>query len=57
MNPKSRLNRESRIDYCNDIANGVTLFRETSTVLMEYGTVLLNNFPSFVFHYSGLFLL
>ncbi|KAK8809081.1 exportin-like protein [Blastocystis sp. subtype 4] len=42
------LNRESRIDYCNDIANGVTLFRETSTVLLEYGTVLLNNFPSFV---------
>ena len=42
------LNQESRIDYCNDIANGVTLFRETARVLNVYGNLLLNNFKTFV---------
>lgn len=42
------LNQESRIDYCNDIANGVTLFRETARVLIVYGNLLLNNFKAFV---------
>lgn len=42
------LNQESRIDYCNDIANGVTLFRETARVLIVYGNLLLNNFKTFV---------
>ena len=43
-----RLNRESRIDYCNDLANGVVLFKASAKILLEYGTILLNNFPSFV---------
>lgn len=42
------LNQESRIDYCNDVANGVTLFRETGRVLIVYGNLLLNNFKTFV---------
>ena len=42
------LNRESRIDYCNELANGVTLFRETASVLQVYGNLLLENFKSFV---------
>ncbi|KAM7455267.1 hypothetical protein BLSTO_03980 [Blastocystis sp. subtype 1] len=41
------LNRESRIDYCNELANGVTLFRETASVLQVYGNLLLENFKSF----------
>ena len=43
-----RLNKESRVDYCNDRGMGVTLFRETSKVLLEYGNILLASFPSFV---------
>ena len=43
-----RLNRESRIDYCNDLANGVVLFTASAKILLEYGSILLNNFPSFV---------
>ena len=43
-----RLNKESRIDYCNDRGMGVTLFRETSKVLLEYGNILLASFPSCV---------
>ena len=42
------LNKDSRIDYCNDVANGVTLFRETVNVLQVYGNLLLDNFKSFV---------
>lgn len=45
---RRRLNKESRIDYCNDRGMGVTLFRETSKVLLEYGNILLASFPSFV---------
>lgn len=48
------LNQESRIDYCNDIANGVTLFRETARVLNVYGNLLLNNFKTFVSFFSFL---
>ena len=42
------LNKESRIDYCNDVANGVTLFKETVNVLQVYGNLLLSSFKSFV---------
>ena len=47
------LNKELRIDYCNALANGVTLFKETSRVIQVYGNVLLENFKSFVGIGSG----
>ena len=46
------LNRESRLDYCNELANGVVLFRETAAVLKVYGNLLLENFQSFVVNWG-----